>query len=105
MGIMDNEGHDPTGFGNLRPVEGSAAYFEMRDKIAATREHQFALARAEIERLRRQPSSEVIEAAVRAMAHINEDATGLKFSDLLRRMAVAAIGVYRSNNEQSGDAK
>ena len=51
---------------------------------------------AELDRLRRAPSEEVIEAAVRAMAHVNEDATGLKFSDLLRRMAIAAIGVYRS---------
>lgn len=36
----------------LTPVEGSAAYFETRDKIAAARERQLAAALAENERLR-----------------------------------------------------
>lgn len=36
----------------LTPVEGSAAYFETRDKIAAARERQLAAALAENARLR-----------------------------------------------------
>lgn len=61
MSILDNEGHDPRGFGN------NPTYIETRDKIAAAREKQFAEARAEIARLRAMQAS-LIEALTNLLA-------------------------------------
>jgi hypothetical protein len=59
-------------------------------------------AASEIDRLTRKPTQEVLEAAVNSMAHVNEHATGIKFTDLLRRMAIVAIGIYQSSAKKTG---